>query len=237
MLSRISKDRSTGDTGLDIALGCYGNAVHFNKFGYCSNMGGAGQEKTLWDGDSIYSYIQTAGTAAVSGTGADVGATINIQGLDANYHLIDEDIDVGQTGSKSFIRIFRARLVDHPTSNVNANDITVTVDGAARAYIKAGNGQTLMALVTVPAGHTGYMTYFQGTTEEEKFGDFKIIACSFSDNGVLQTKGKFGAWGAPVIYGYRIPITFSEKTDIEIRGDIDSSKGAGATFDIVFIKD
>lgn len=233
----IDASRLADSVYFGIARDCYDNALHFNKFGYNDTLGGLGNPETIWDGGGLYSYIQTAGTASVAGSGVDVGATINIQGLDANYNLINEDVVVGQTSNKSWIRIFRALIVNHLTSNVNANDITVTVDGAVRAKIMAGNGQTLMALITVPAGYTGYLTYFQGTTEEEKFGSFKIIACSFSDNGVLQTKGMFGAWGAPVTYDYKTPIKFTEKTDIEIRADIDTSKGAGAIFDIVFIKD
>ena len=229
----LHNDKASADVYFDIAIGTYANIDHINKFGYTDSIGTSFE--TVWDGAGIYSYADNATTAAVAGTGADVGATINIQGLDANYNLIDEDVVVGATSTKLFKRVFRARLTVH-TDGINANDIDITVDGAVRAKILAGKGQTLMAIYTIPAGYTGYMRRFQGSLEKGKEAVFAIMTRTNGDN-VYNTKGQFGSFGVPVTYDYEIPISFTEKTDIEVRAKAGATTGVGAIFDIVLVKD
>ena len=214
-----------------IANGEMIGSQHINKFGYNSAVGTAFE--TVHDAGSVYSYISTAGTATVAG-GSDSGAVIQVQGLDADYNQVTEEITVGATGSVNFIRVFRARVKSLTSGVVNAGDITVTVDSAVRATILAGKGQTLMALYTIPANKTGFLLKFQGSLEKAKETEFEILARNF-DNGVFNLKGKFGSFGTTVTYDYPIPLKFDGKTDIEVRSKAGATTGMGAIFDILLV--
>lgn len=224
--------RNDEAAALLISMGKIEGVVHFNKFGYTDTIGATFE--TIWDGVGVYPRIATATTAIVGGT-ETAGTTINIQGLNENWELDDETVAVGSTSTKKFKRVFRAKLVDHP-DGVNANDITITVDGAIRAKILAGNGQTLMAVFTVPKGYTGYMLKFQGSVEKQKEVTFSILT-HYNGSDVCTTKGHFGSFGTPVTYDYPIPVKYTEKTDIEVRAKAGATTGVGALFDILLIKD
>ena len=231
-LISFHKDRLTEDTFFDIARGCYRDAIHFNKFGYIGSVGTS--DETVWDGGGLYSYPTTATVASVSGT-EPAGTTVNVQGLDQDFNLIDENIEVGSSGSLTFIRVFRVRLVTH-TGGLNTNDIDITVDGAVRAKILAGKGQSLMAVLTVPKGYTGYLCQLQGSMEKQKEVLFTLLSKHETFNGVCNVKGKFGSFGVPVTYDYKIPLAFEEKTDIEVRAKAGATTGIGVVFDMVLLK-
>lgn len=220
------------DHGLQIAAGRIKTISHTNKFGYNTAIGTAFEDITDLGGK--YSYIGTAGTAAVAGV-SDAGAVVEIQGLDANYLLVTENVTVGSSSTASFIRVFRARVVTVASGDTNAGNITVTVDGAIRAQIGVGNGQTLMALYTIPANKTGYLVKFQGSVEKAKECTFRIMTREVNGNGtrVFQNKGQFGSFAANVTYDYPVPLKLKAKTDIQIRAKAGATTGIGAIFDIL----
>ena len=216
---------------IQIAAGNVKKTSHINKFGYNSAVGTAFE--TVHDGSNIYSYIANAGTATVAGA-SDAGAVVEIQGLDANYNLLTEDVTVGGTSSGSFLRVFRATVKSLASGTVNAGNITVTVDSAVRATILTGNGQTLMSLYTIPADKTGYLIKFQGSVEKQKECEFRILTKSHN-NGVFNIKGQFGSFGNTVTYDYPVPLKIEPKTDIEIRSKAGATTGMGAIFDLILI--
>jgi len=218
------------DDYLSISMGHVRKTSHINKFGYNDAL--SGSYETIHDAGGIYSYIGTAGTASIAGA-SDAGAVVEVQGLDSNYNIAIENITVGSTGSISFIRVFRARVVSVTSGTTNAGNITVTVDSAVRATILAGNGQTLMAVYTVPAGKTGYLVKFQGSVDKNTDVIFKILARPF--NGAFNLKGQIGTFGTPVTYDYPVPLKFDAKTDIEIQAKAGATCGGGAIFDIILV--
>jgi len=217
--------------GIAIASGRAVKYSHINKFGYNPALGNS--YETIHDAGGIYSYISTAGTASVAGA-SDSGAVIEVQGLDAGYNAAKENITVGSTGSINFIRVFRARVVSVTSGTTNDGNITITVDSAVRATILAGNGQTLMAVYTVPKGKRGYLIKFQGSIDKSTDCIYKLFARPV-DDGAFNLKGQFGTFGTPITYDYPIPLEFNEKTDIEIRAKAGSTAGGGAIFDIVLV--
>lgn len=218
--------------GIQIASGLVINTSHINKFGY--NPGLSTQYETVHDEGGIYSYIQTPGPATVTGA-SDAGAVVSIQGLDENYNLLTESVTVGGTSINSFKRIFRAKVESVVSGSVNSGDITVTVDGEARATILDGNGQTLMALYTIPRRHTGYLVKFTGSIEKAQEIIFKIYT-RVDGNGVYNLKGQFGSFGSPIIYDYPIPLKLKEKTDIEIQAKAGANAAGGAIFDLILVR-
>lgn len=220
------------DDYLNIAQGLIHKYSHINKFGYNDAL--SSSYETVHDAGGIYSYISTAGTATVAGA-SDAGAVIEVQGLDSNYNPAVENITVGSTGSISFIRVFRARVVSLSSGTTNQGNITITVDSAVRATILTGNGQTLMALYTIPAGKTGYLIKFQGSVDKNQEVIFKLFARPQDDNGVFNLKGQFGTFGVPITYDYPVPLEFKAKTDIEIQAKAGATAGGGAIFDLILV--
>lgn len=213
---------------IPIAAGVLAGYSHINKFGYRDAL--ASTYQAIWDGATAYPYIGTAGPATATGT--DTGTVVEVQGLDQDYNLQIENITVGgPAGAINFVRVFRARVV----SGTNAGDISIVVDTATRAIIKAEAGQTLMAVYTIPAGKTGYLLKIQGSIDKQNADAiFRLMSRPFG--GVFNIKGQFGtAAGNYITYDYPVPLKFDEKTDIEIRSKSGGTLGAGAIFDLILV--
>jgi hypothetical protein len=220
---------------IPIAAGDLDGYSHINKFGYRDSL--ASTFQAIWDGTTAYPYIGTAGPATVTSDDTDdAGAVISVYGLDENYNDVSEDLTIGTPGAVDFIRVFRA-FVKTPAAGetTNVGKISVTVDGAARAFILAGAGQTLMSVYTVPAGKTAYLMKFQGSIDKSN-GETKFRFMARPFGGAFNVKGQFGtAAGSPVTYDYPVPLKFTEKTDLEVRALSGSTLGAGATFDLILV--
>lgn len=225
---------------LNIARGKIPNASHINKFGYNDSVGTSFEHITDLGTNVLPS---TAGTvtlvsASTDDTSAGTGArTVEVQGLDENYLPLTETLTMNGTtnvvGSSSFLRVFRMRVLTAGTGEINAGNITASIGGSNVARILADKGQTLMAVYTVPAGKSGYLTKFQGSLSKNQEAVFKIRAKEFG-NG-FNVKGQFGTFSNTITYDYPIPLQFKEKTDIQILGKAGATSEMGAVFDIVLI--
>lgn len=226
--------RTTGssyDWAINISAGDVAGSSYIEKFGM--NVDVDTNKETIWDGGGIYSYISTAETVAITSTsGADSAAgtgarTVEIQGLDATHTLVYETLTVGGgAGTQEFLRIFRANVVTAGTSGINEGTVSITSSGTSTVLAQigvdgtgsnaAGRGQTFMALYTVPAGKTAYLTQW-------------TVGCGKQNTDAVATflaKPEGSAWNAKDIItvsattyakDYKIPLQFTEKTDIEVR--------------------
>jgi len=245
--------RTTGssyDWTINISAGDVAGTGYIEKFGM--NVDVDSNKETIWDGGEIYSYISTAETVAVtSTTGVDSAAgagarTVEIQGLDADHNLVYETLTVGGgAGTQEFLRIFRANVVTAGTSGINEGTVSITssdtstvlaqigVDGTGSNA--AGRGQTFMALYTVPAGKTAYLTQW-------------TVGCGKQNTDAVATflaRPEGGAWNAKDIItvsattyakDYKIPLQFTEKTDIEIRAYSTTNNSlVSSTFNLLLI--
>lgn len=245
--------RTTGssyDWTINISAGDVSGTSYIEKFGM--NVDVDSNKETIWDGGDIYTYISTAETVAITSTsGADsatgTGArTVEIQGLDANHNLVYETLTVGGgAGTQEFLRVFRAKVVTAGTSGINEGTISITssdtstelaqigVDGSGSNA--AGRGQTFMALYTVPAGKTAYLTQW-------------TVGCGKQNTDAVATflaRPEGGAWNAKDIItvsattyakDYKIPLQFTEKTDIEVRAYSTTNNSlVSSTFNLILI--
>ena len=154
------------NTGLDwasmVALGQVAGWTTFRKFAMNDDID-SGTEQ-IWPLGTIQVLPTTAVVAStvsddeaddVAGKGA---RNITIYGLDANYALVEETIDMdgttAVTTTQTFLRIYRAAVTIVGTGGENAGNITISVGGNAQAYIEAAEGQTQISQYTVPANHT-----------------------------------------------------------------------------------
>ena len=219
-------------SNIPIAAGQVDGYSHINKFGYTgTDQNGTA---TVWDANNttaIYPYPAAGVVTMTSTAGGDTGAEVEIQGLDGDYNVVTENINIGSTGAVTFSRIFRARM----TSASNAGDVTINQGGALAAKILTGNGQTLMAVYTVPAGKTGYLLKIQGSMDKSNAPVIlKLFARPFG--GTFNLKGQWGTQGGNSIdYDYPVPLVFPEKTDIRVDVTTGGTCGNGAIFDLILV--
>ena len=137
--------------------------------------------ETIWTASSVYSYLAAASVLKISSGSADdasagTGArTVRIEGLDANYAEISETVILnGQTAVNtvnSYLRVSSLIVLTAGSGGVNAGilyagtgTVTSGVPQNVFAQIEVGYCKSQMALWTVPAGYTAYITSYAFTS-------------------------------------------------------------------------
>lgn len=140
------------------------------KFAEIENLSTSSDED-IWDAGGILSLLSSAETMSIASTSANdtLGGSgaqiILIDGLDNDYNLIQEVINLSGTTPvvtvNSYIRVHRLRVVFSGTGKTNAGVITATASTAAttQAQILAGKSITRMSHFTIPNGYTGFTTH------------------------------------------------------------------------------
>ena len=219
------------------------------KFGTRTSIAAATQS-TIWEGPTArYVYLSSAeqlkvSSSATTDTSNGTGArTVTLYGLDSNWNEISETVTMNGitavTTVNSFIRIYRLIVATSGTSYTNDGNITVTNNAGTTTlvYVPAGDGQTLMAVWTVPAGKVAYMVQATTSSDTNK-GARMSVYTRLNDGGTLypwQIKYRAYQFGGNEIFPFNIPFKIPAKTDIEIRITTPGSSGttsAGATFEL-----
>lgn len=217
--------------------------LHYKKHKFGFNPLVQDSEETIWDVGGVYSYQSSALAMTVtSASGAtDSGVVVTVEGLDGSYDEVSETVTLNASGTatttQTFLRVNRAFVSggDAPAGNINITNSSTTY-----ARITAGENQTLMALWTVPAGYTAYVLQSNTTcyTEQNnKFGITRLI--SRESGGVFRTQDKHTVVLSQNVVNFPIPLSFPEKTDIEMRAIASSANAnlqVSGSFDIVYIK-
>ena len=221
--------------GIPMALGKYRELSGVQKFGYNSAVGT--QFETIWDGGNGYTFITTAGTCAVASTSTDDnGAVITVQGLDENYDEITEDITVPGTGSLTFHRVHRAFVKDAADGETtNVGTVTMTVDSTSAAIIGAGNGQTLMAVYTIPANTRGFLMTFNGGTSKNQEIEWRLLIRQIND-GAARVKAYESGIGNNFHRYFVVNEMFEPKTDIYVEAKASATASVSAGFELVLEK-
>lgn len=254
-VSSITRVGTSEPFELQVSRGQIAYHHDLHKFGFNPDVDDA--LETVWTEGGLYSYLAAATVLKVSSSStaddsAGTGArTVQLFGLDANYDEINETVTLdGQTAvntTKSYLRINRMIVRSAGSGATNAGVIyagtgTVTAGVPANKYatIAVGDGQTLMALWTVPAGYTLYVSQTDvtvATTQNNKYATVSLVARPLGE--VFQVKDRFVKAESQTTINYSFPLRFEEKTDIEYRC-IGDSAGAdiaiSAAIDGVYIK-
>lgn len=240
---------------LDASRGFVKGHKTLYKYGFNSDINGT--EETVWDGGGIYVhptsaaqlYVSSSSAAdAVAGTGVQ---EITIEGLDANYNEISENITLtGQTQKitvNSYLRVYRAFAVLAGTGGTAAGDIYVATSGASAgvptgttyAKISVGANQTLMSVFTVPAGYTLYLddVNFTGAVSlANSYATIRFMTREFGSN-VFRDQVKVVIQSFSFLNEYQYPLAISEKTDIEVRAVCTSNNNPiSASYQGILIK-
>jgi len=229
------------DTMLNIARGLVKGTKHVHKFGAVPAMSQS-QYGTVWDiNDTLYpwSAFSVANSVVVSANTNDNGKSITIVGLDSNYNELQETVTISSgtaTTGNNFIRVFRAFTTNG--SAANANNINFAVNSQTVARITAGKGQTLMAVYTIPAGYSGYLTHGVMTAQASADGTGEMFVRyggqeSFRVGHSFEVSGSGGQYD----YTFGVPLAIPEKSDIDVRVSTRTNNGRyTAAFDLILIK-
>lgn len=223
--------------GVSIQRGNINNFSGIQKFGYNSSVGTSFE--TIWDGGGDYTFISSAGTATAtsSDTGADNTGTVQIQGLDSNYDLATETLTIGGSASTtSFIRVFRAKMVNANTGNANVGTITITVSSTTVAQIQPTYGQTLMSVYTIPRKYQAYLVQMDIGSSKDLENEI-ILRIKEIDNGnSWNTRSFITTRGGFVEKNFLVPEIIQPKTDIEMRAKSSATSSISSGFELILEK-
>ena len=212
-------------------------------------------KETIWDGGGIYTYIETAETVTVTssavqdnptGTGA---RNVEIQGMNQAGEVVVETVDVGATTIGAFKRVFRVKAITVGTSGVNEGIISVTSDDTSTVLAiigvdgtganAAGRGQTFMALYTVPAGKTAYLTQWTvgaGKQNTDAIAMFMTRDPDAPGNGAWNARDIITVSATTYAKDYKIPIKINAGDDIEVRAYSTTNNSlVSSTFNLILI--
>jgi len=236
---QFHNERPTSNFLFDVVRGAIPNAFSVHKFGANFDIDQADDPESVWTGGGLYPWasLSSAQTIYCISTSASDTAALTIQGLDANYEEQTETVTLTGTSAvtttNTFIRVFRMTY-----DATNVGDITARVTsgtGTVVAKIDAGYAQSLMAVYTIPAGYTGYLTALDATIDGTKTCQMlmyhRLTGKPFRIAHVAESDGHYR-------YDFNTPLKLAEKTDVDIRVDQVSGNDARVTanFDIVLLK-
>ena len=239
------------DMGMDymqaIASGLVPGTSCVNKFG----LGTVTGTEEIWDAaDTVgdYTYMTTASTLYISSDDAGDGQVYEVQGLDANLEL--QVVEVTASGfnfvalDETWLRVFRAKNLG---TTDNAGNIYISDDNTdaggdgvpdtlanVKAQIGIGNNQTLMAIYTVPAGKTAYMTHWGASVGKGDDVTITLVVRPFG--GVFQVKDHKDLYQTIAEREFAPYLKILEKEDIALKGAIGAAGGqASGSFDLILV--
>ena len=222
-------------TGLAAALGQWSNVSSSHKYGRVSTATTAFE--TVWEQTGAVTFPTTAAVVGIPVASQDAsndGVEITVEGLDENYAeqsvTLTLDADGDATSTETFLRVNRAFVSG---STALAADVDIEIGSTTVAHVDADHQQTLQCIYTVPAGKKAYLTRLHASTgTKNKQAEIRVYARE--SGGVFRTREIFGLFQASVQKDYEVPITFGEKTDIQIQVKSESSGSViTAAFDII----
>jgi len=228
---------------LEVQQGLIPGYAFNHKFGAAPSM--AAGTATVWDiDDTLYPWDALGSGSVVNverNNASDNGFIVTVQGLDENYNFAEEDITItgaDQVGTQLFTRVNRAFITDGASTNVGDIDIEAgAAGGTTVGRITQGYGQTLMAVYTIPAGKTGYLTHLcvSGSSDADASGS---VRTRLYDDDVFRIKHAFEIQlrGGQYDYTFGAPLVLAEKSDVEIRiVNRSNNKRITAAFDILLV--
>ena len=238
----LNKDKPTSNALFNISLGCYANASLVHKFGANYDIGITTVPETVWTGSGLYpwSAFSTAQTLYCISTDAGDTGDLKIQGLDANYDPQTETVVLNGltavTTTNAFIRVFRMSYMNTTANSGDVTARTVSGTGVVVGQIDADAGQTLMAIYTIPNGHTGYFTGGDLSVNANKDAQLQFFVREFGEpfqiGHTAETSGVYAR-------EFSVPLIIPSKADLDVRITRveNNNTRVSANFDLILVKD
>lgn len=238
-VSSISRTGKTEPFELQVARGQISYHTSLFKYGYNPLI--INVNETVWDGGGLYAYPASAVAMTVTSAGGatDEGVLVTVVGLDADWNEVVQEVTLNGSGvatTSALLRVYRAYVSgpQAPTGN-----ITIANGGTTYAQITNDENQTLMAVYTVPAGYTLYVTNGTATHGTDTSGAYMTIRFMVrSFGGVLRTATKVDIIGGEIVFPFTFPLKITEKSDVEVRAicSKNQNNAVAATFEGILVK-
>lgn len=232
------------DIMLEISAGNVTDVEHINKFGTVSNLSGI-HFSAIWEGSSVYPWMTTNNTLTVESTNTNdnvtgTGArTVYLEGLDINYNPLNESVSLNGTTqvttTGSFLRIYRARVTSAGSSGTAAGTIRIKDSGTLVAEIGVNSNQTSMAIYTVKAGYTAFLTNVSFSNPDSDDTDIHLEIRPFGE--VFQLKLDVEVEKGAYYYSPKPYVKITEKSDIQVTAKSNLEEHElSASFDLILVK-
>lgn len=212
-----------GKTALLIADSDFSGKDIVNKFGENPEIDTGTTPEDIIDISAVYPFQSTDQALEIFSNVADAGKTVTYEGVSKSgttYIKITETIVLTggvQALSETAIIVFRANQIGG--TNINDIDIRIAGAGAVLARIRAGKGQTLMAVWAGITGELAKVKKFYATMiRSTSLGSANMRLVKRLIDGTEQTKFSFG-------------ITISQEFVYEYIGGVSIDPG-----EIIFIR-
>lgn len=229
-----------------------GHIQYIHKFGRNVNVDTGAERLVGDDGVTVANYQQAAVATApvivsssVDDAAAGTGArTVRILGLAADWEIQSETITLNGTTevplTLDWIRVYRIEVIGVGSGGVNAGviDVKHATGGNVMARVSAGNGQTLMAIFTVPFDHTAVLQHISASLDDSIAQTCLIKLWSQNsyqgESKHIEYTGDLVVTGSSFIhYHYTVPVVFNEGTDIWVTATPSASdQKVNASFDL-----
>lgn len=226
------------------AAGAVPRRFYVHKFGKSDSLA-AGD--AIMEPGGAFPYLTYTGTALAmrikanaSGAADDTTGTgarsVTIQGLDENFAIASETVATNGTSASTattttFSRVLRVFVATTGTGRTNDHTITIEDSGGAAdyAFIAAGDGQSQIGAVTVPAGYHAYLTEVQLSSDAVS-GTATVTVDGIYRTSANQTAAPFDSkrlfYNEPALSRdngiasavFDPPLKFDEYTDIWFEG-------------------
>lgn len=227
----------TDDACLNLSRGLVTGIATLNKFGWNPDIDTATDPEDIWDAGGLHvpptaarlhDIVSAVAADAAAGTGA---RTIRVEGLDASYAEQTEDITMNGVTPvptvNTYTRIYRMYVLTAGSVGTNSGNITATAqtDATVTAQISGNKGQTLMAVYSVPASKTLYLTgYYGGIIRSAATGSITIQLMTRGDidsaEPATRVRHMTGSdvRGTNYVHHQFAPyVSYTEKTDVFVR--------------------
>lgn len=216
------------------------SVVH--KFGANFDIDNNSEPETVWTGGGLYpwSALATAQTLYCVSTEAADNGTLQIQGLDADYNLQSETVTLSGTTavatSNEYLRVYRMVYSDDVSNEGVITARVTSGSGTVVAQIEQLFNQTLMAIYTVPAGHTAYILCGDFSVQKNK--DAQVMFYQRPVGGIFTIAHMAEVYESTYRYDFPVPLAMPEKTDLEVRADNVETNNTRVTsnFTMVLVK-
>jgi hypothetical protein len=211
-----------------------------HKFGYNPDIDTLTDPETVWSHGGLYPWSALDGSSQTlyvkSSSGSDT-MPITFYGLNnAGAETSDTVTLTGTsavTSNINFKRIYRAFVT---TSTENIGNITWHTESSAGPVvceIAAGEGQTLMALYTIPTGKTGYL--YTGDCSVNLNKEVTIKFYVRYPGGPFRIAHVIELASTNYRYDFPFPVVLPAGSDLEVRVDNanDNNCRVSANFDIL----
>lgn len=223
-----------------------------HKFGLNADIDIASAPEDVWTVGGLYPWptssqlvnvLSTSANDAAAGTGC---RTVELAGLTAEFANQSETITLnGVTAVSSvgmYYRVLRCRCLTAGSLGVNAGDVNFNHPGPVTiAQIPADQGQTLMAIYTVPMASGGAYATILGwylvvqNTGGQSFVTFRLVrrpnGGAWASSDIMQMSRNFQH-----VWYYKVPSYLEPGTDLRFTVDAVSADNTSvsAVFELAF---